>query len=231
MRKALFDGKLGKNAASRRETKEPIVGSCHVKCYDSIHQGMFWALASHSSPVIFNNTCSSWNEISHFFIAGGSRGYIGTLWSIENAVAKSSAEGFYKNLWERTILEATFEMNKAICNSRNANIYIYWGLHFSTMRKPTGEGRVKVLRELLRAFFRWVEKAASTKIEEIEKNSVYILQFIYSELVNNFGKDDLVELEKEIQRNRELRRNLSRRREPVKSIERGVLHLPSETKP
>ena len=130
MRKALFDGSIGKNASNRTRISAPIPTSCHIKCYDSIHQGMFWTLASHSSPLIFNNTCSSWNEISLFFISIGCRGYIGTLWSIDNSTAKQSGEHFYSSLFTGTILDAVFSMATAIRESRDGDIYAYWGLTF-----------------------------------------------------------------------------------------------------
>jgi hypothetical protein len=61
----------------RVRVRDPIYGSCHIQCHDSIHQGDFQSLAGSSSPVIFNNTCSSWHEIATSFVAAGCRGYIG----------------------------------------------------------------------------------------------------------------------------------------------------------
>ena len=65
--------------------------SCAIACADTIHQGQFHALASYSSPIIFNNTCWSWSEVAAFFLAGGARAYVGTLWAIESWVRKIDA--------------------------------------------------------------------------------------------------------------------------------------------
>ena len=90
---------------------------------------------------------------------------------------------------------------------------------------------MNVLKELLRAFFRWAEKAASTKIDEVRNNCVNILQFIHFELMSTFGREDLVGLERQIRRDEKLRGMLSRRAEPAEAFKRGVLHLPSEIRP
>ncbi len=35
-----------------------------------------------SRPIVFNNSCLSWNGVGREFIAAGARGYVGTLWSV-----------------------------------------------------------------------------------------------------------------------------------------------------
>ncbi len=230
MRKALFDGSIGRNAASRKRVEEPIASSCHIKCYDSIHQGMFWTLASHSSPLIFNNTCSSWNEISLFFIAVGCRGYVGTLWSINNVVAKESAERFYEKLMLGTILGAVSEMISGIRESPNADIYVYWGLHFSTIKKPSGKGKAKVFRELIRAAMAWCEKIVVTKILEVKQNSADILRFILSELKSGFEKEDIAIIQETIAKNPEIKQALLSKERALEWLERGVVQYPTERK-
>jgi hypothetical protein len=89
--KAIYANQRNKmNPNARRVKKDRIPNSCAIRCIDSIHQGEFVTLASHSSPLVFNNTCWSWCEVSKFFLAYGARGYIGTLWAIGNDAAVPS---------------------------------------------------------------------------------------------------------------------------------------------
>lgn len=228
MRKSLFDGSIGRNASTRTRISAPIPSSCHIKCYDSIHQGMFWTLASHSSPLIFNNTCSSWNEISLFFISVGCRGYIGTLWSIDNSIAKQAAEHFYGTLFKGTILDAVFGVTTLIRKSRDADIYMYWGLHFLSVRKPSGNAKSRVFTELIRAATVWIEKIATTKLLEIQENSVEILGFILSELKNSYGERSISSLEKTIAKNPNVKQALETKARALGWIERGVIQYPPE---
>jgi len=187
-------------------------------------------LASHSSPLIFNNTCSSWNEISVFFISVGCRGYVGTLWSISNAVAKESGERFYKKLLAGTILEAVSEMIGGIRQSPNADIYVYWGLHFSTIRKPSGTGKVKVRRELVRAAMTWCEKIVTSKILEVKQNSADILRFVYTELKNCFGSEDIAMIQEKLAKRPEIKEALSSKERALEWLEKGVIDYSSEGK-
>lgn len=225
MRKTLFTEEMGKNAV-RRKASHPIFTSCHVKCFDSIHQGEFLVLASQNSPIIFNNTCSSWYEISKNFIAGGCRGYIGTLWKIKNSIAKDAANKFYGNFLERNVLDSFFEMCKQIKTTLDSDIYIYWGLPFSTIKKPKKLGRGKVLGELLRTFFSWVRHIGLTKSREDKRNSIEILRFIKREVKTYFGKKDLQNLEKQlIEKYSELSKEATSDREK-EFLERGSIDLP-----
>ena len=223
MRKALFDGKLTRESATRRRIEEPIASSCHVKCYDGIHQGMFWAVASHSSPLIFNNTCSSWDEISLFFISGGSRGYIGTLWSISNSAAKQGAERFYKTLLGRPVLYSVFDMMTAIRETSDADIYVYWGLHFSTLKKPAHNGMKKVSRELARAATTWCEKIVTSRILEVKENSARILEFVLSELTASSDKDYIAKVQETISKSPEIKEALAMKKRTPEWPERGFL--------
>lgn len=67
------------------------------------------------------------------------------------------------------------------------NIYIYWGLHFSTLKMPASslDGRNKVFRELIQSFSRWAIKVESTKSDEVRKNSVIVLEALYAEILRS----------------------------------------------
>jgi hypothetical protein len=120
-------------SSGRRKIKGPIPMSCCIGCVDSIHQGQFHTLASHSSPLVFNNSCYSWHEVAVFFLACGARGYVGTLWAIGNQAAVIGAQTFYENVFSGSVLAAFHKAVKAIDDTDSKNIYIYWGLHFTTL--------------------------------------------------------------------------------------------------
>ncbi len=200
MRKEIFQKEDVK--PTPRKSKDKIPTSCAIACIDSIHQGMFQILASHSSPLIFNNACWSWSEVSTFFLSNGARGYIGTLWDIENSAAVAGANAFYGNLFDKGVLNAFFESIKAVRGTDAENIYVYWGLHFSTLDRGTSyeESRSRVFRELIRSFFAWLEKVKTIKNQTIKKNSIEVVRSIHTEILNNFKPRDLEKLDAEIRR-------------------------------
>lgn len=129
----------------------------HVECLDNIHQGNFHYLAGQTSPIIFNNSCSSWDEIASQWTGRGARGYIGTLWNIGDDTAKFSAEFFYRMILKNNmeLACAVHNINQRIKNKKYKNIYIFWGLPFIKLDKP--EKRIKqraIIGEMSRFLFR-----------------------------------------------------------------------------
>jgi hypothetical protein len=191
-------GKLNTNA--KRKKKGRIASSCAIRCSDSIHQGQFTILASHSSPLVFNNTCWSWYDVAAFFLACGARGYIGTLWAIDNNAAILGARTFYENLFSGTVLTAFQEAVKAIEGTQSKDIYIYWGLHFTTLSraKSAEQSRTEVFGELLQAVGGWGRVIQTVTSTEVKRNATRVLKSVLHELNTNFGPEDMKTLELEM---------------------------------
>lgn len=135
MQNAIFSDKK-----KNRIRKDNIIGSASIKCCDFNYQAFFNMVASGSqTPIIFNNTCSSWSEIFHSFINSGSRLYIGTLY----INAKNTAEEFYDNVENTFIIDCLNKTQKNLIGTKDENIYIVWGLHFATFKKKIPNPNLK----------------------------------------------------------------------------------------
>lgn len=115
-----------------RGDERRVPGSCVVVCSDGSHQAMFRSLAAYGQPIVFNNTCSSWLGVSHFFLASGAIAYIGTLWDVPLGLATNAAKTFYEHAKEGSLMNAVHAVNLSIEGTKHANIYALWGLPFST---------------------------------------------------------------------------------------------------
>jgi len=228
MRKALFNDEKDKKT-SRVYINRPIYGSCHIRCYDSIHQGEFHAIGSHGCPFIFNNTCSSWLEIAVTIIAAGSRAYIGTLWNIRNDTAVQSAKIFYEKFLDENLIDAFYRMTKSIQNPIDADIYIFWGLHISTIQRPEKFTKRKVLLELINSFFRWKQYAQKIEVPELKRNSFEAAMFIQREIKTNFRPEDLGNFKKDFEKDSQyLTREMESSKFTDNWVSRGVIDLPKE---
>jgi hypothetical protein len=193
MRKAMHQSR--RDGIIRVRVKEPIYASCHIKCYDSLHQGEFRAVASHGCPIIFNNTCSSWYEIAACFIQAGTRAYIGTLWRVGNTTAKNASKSFYEELFVGgNMLLAFHKMLASITNNKYREIYLFWGLHFSTLRIPSQKSDQKLFDNLLASFVRWSNHYQATASPELKRNTIPVLKFISTEIKEKFAPKHLQDL-------------------------------------
>ncbi|WP_419886047.1 hypothetical protein [Paenibacillus sp. B-A-8] len=188
--KSITDDKIN---VQRTKVDYPIEGSCHVQCYDDIHQGQFSSLASHGSPFIFNNSCTSWEEFALHLLNSGCRAYIGTLWNISNEVAVTSSEIFYNTVFKSSILDAFQIMISSIDNDNYKEIYIFCGLHFSTIKKSSNNSLYNLREKLLISINRWIRYSVQTKSFEYRKSALSVIKFLNKELVPFYSNDRVIE--------------------------------------
>jgi hypothetical protein len=221
LRKEILAKGKTKNKALRVKANYQIYSSCHIKCFDDIHQGSLHVVAGHGTPLIFNNTCASWYDIAIMFIAAGSRSYIGTLWNVGNATAAKAARTFYREIFEtRNILLSFWEMNKAVDNEKYQDIYLLWGLHFSTLDRPHQRHPEKYKRALTLAFISWLRKYSETTDAEVRRNSGRILRFLAREMSALLMNDLPVAFVAQLEALRETPQDAE------SDFERGVLNSP-----
>ncbi len=180
------------NKVLRIPFNSKIALSCHIQCADSIHQGDFLGLAGFGHPFVFNNTCSSSHEIAATITRAGARSYIGTLWSVGNQTANRAAKVFYEDLVQQgNLLSAFFAMNKTIINKQYENVYIFWGLHLSTLPKVSVKSDAKILADLIGLYLSWLKKVQTTPDPEVRHNSIPIARFLADEIMRRFTPERL----------------------------------------
>lgn len=187
-----------KNAAPRKP-KNNIPLSNVIFTIDGFHQAMFRILSSHHSPLIFNNSCFSWGETSRFFISSGARGYIGTLWGVENTAAVKVGKLFYSAAKNSSVMTALFRGLQEIKNTNSEDIYVYWGLHFTSISSQgvsLENSRERVFKELMRAFASWIRHIKDLEDGEVKRNSLRVIRDLHAELVTNFSADVIKKLYK-----------------------------------
>ncbi|CAM4213777.1 hypothetical protein SAMN06265348_10628 [Pedobacter westerhofensis] len=120
-------------------------------------------------PIIFNNSCWSWIRISNNFLVAGARGYIGTLREVDNSLAVRFSMLFYESaFYKGTVVQA---MHHAICEAVHdgeENLYIYWGLHFTTLknRERVEVNKTRVLHSLGQNKATWYRKLRTNTGED-----------------------------------------------------------------
>jgi hypothetical protein len=90
----------------------------------------------HSSPIVFNNSCSSWTTTGRAFLSSGARAHIGTLWPVTNDLAAKIAIKIGQRLHAQEeddlaalLMDAIGEVTAEYPNGKaTAAAYIYVGL-------------------------------------------------------------------------------------------------------
>lgn len=169
----------------RKEKLGIVQKSNCVKCYgEHNYLAKFNNIGGNSSfPLVFNNSCYSWEEVSENFLSQGARGYIGTVGKVDNDIAIQSSDIFYSNVLKKGLMDAVFEINSNLITQDKIGQYIFWGLHFSTLQSPNEEietTREKVKKELKNSLYSWIRKLliGEGKRELIQANIKHIYHLI-----------------------------------------------------
>ena len=180
MMQALRDDDAG---VKRTPVTVPIALSCHIKCYRSFHQGVFDHLAAFAHPIMFNNSCSSSHELAAGFLAAGARCYIATLWSVGDKTAMKAALTFYDSaMADGNVLIAFSAMLRSINNDLYRQIYILWGLHFTSFPHPLTKSDDQIIGGLLATYSLFWKKFTATKDDEVRRNIFPVVRFLLSEI-------------------------------------------------
>ncbi|RFM30981.1 CHAT domain-containing protein [Chitinophaga silvisoli] len=121
------------------EEIKAVPNSRSIMCSDGSFYGIFRHLAGDMKPFIFNNTCWSWGEIVESFIKKGARGYIGTLWEVNDNAAANTAISFYKNVKTMPTADALQDAANMCQLDDDKNIYIIFGFPFTKLHQSTSK--------------------------------------------------------------------------------------------
>jgi|GEM_PF-1320054 len=153
-----FEGKKVKT----REQLQSVANTNATVCIDFNYLGIFDQIAStECHPLIFNNSCWSWMGISSNFLVAGARGYLGTIRDVKNDLAVKFSELFYDTSFHSgTIVQAMRHAINELVPDGEENLYIYWGLHFTTVKNlhPVHINKRLVLQKLGKSKATWHRK-------------------------------------------------------------------------
>jgi hypothetical protein len=128
-----------------------LSGEAAIKCVDGNWLGMLQVISPTEAPLIFNNTCWSGTKMAERFLNAGCRGYIGTLWAVGENTAEASANLFYDVVKRNENIMHALYYARSKAMGQYENIYIYWGLHFATLKpvQSIAQSRIETFKEIL----------------------------------------------------------------------------------
>jgi hypothetical protein len=86
-------------------------------------------------------------------------------------------------------------MNKTITNKKYEDVYIFWGLHFSTLAKVSVKSDAKIFADLIGLYLSWLKKIQTTADPEVRRNSIPVARFLADEIMRRFTPERLKEIE------------------------------------
>ena len=167
----------------QRENLPRVLGSAALKMADDNYIAMPRDLADSGAPVIFNNACASWHQLSGRFMFAGARAYIGTLFPVTGAEAAQVAEFFVENDEDMTLAEALwYSQNQCYGNSGGRRPYVMTGVYPQSLHVFVDDVPSYIRRRMQAAVEKWNRH---TPRDDSEKKAVAeILTYYRAEIAH-----------------------------------------------
>ncbi|WP_144421150.1 hypothetical protein [Ahrensia marina] len=150
-----------------RELIPRVLGSAALKLADHNYIAMPRELADHGSPVIFNNACASWHQLSGRFMFAGARAYIGTLFPVTGTEAAQVAEFFVEHDEGIPLAEALWRaQNKTYDQSQMRRPYVMTGVYPQNLHVFQDDVPSYIQRRLESALDSWNEHTSQSDFEK-----------------------------------------------------------------
>lgn len=116
-----------------------------------------------SRPIVFNNSCLSWVGVGREFIRTGARGYIGTLWSVDQVQAANLARIAMQRMIQQK-MPASRAMRETGVDAQTERAYIFVGPAHAALNADStvGDERSRLIRSagmLFECSTTWLELA------------------------------------------------------------------------
>jgi hypothetical protein len=167
----------------KREIIPRVLGSAALKMHDHNYLAMPRELADHGAPIIFNNACASWHELSGRFMFAGARAYIGTLFPVTEAEAAQVASKFIEHDGAMTLAEALWQaQNDTYGESTARRPYVVTGVYPQSLHIVDDDVPRYIAGRLQAALNAWSTHVAR---EESDRRAVQeIVRYYRSEIVH-----------------------------------------------
>jgi hypothetical protein len=158
-----------------------VKGSMSLKMYDHYYIPVFHSIADHNTPIIFNNACSSWREMSGMFLFAGARAYIGALFDVTGLEAKEIALSLFHRHGRRSLPFALWRAQNEVYDTLR-HPYVMLGPHFTRLRFERNDKIQYLAGRLKKAILNRRHQSETAEKEDVKRNASEYAKFLEKEL-------------------------------------------------
>jgi hypothetical protein len=175
-------------AADREENiikREPIprvIGSMAIQ----LHGGP-WLFASHgfapeAAPLIVNNSCWSWHELSGRTTFAGARAYVGSLMPITDSEAQEVGQALFGRYLGCELATALWLTQRHVYGASARRPYVMVGLPFVSVRPNKADAVSFLNKSYLDSIAHWSDRARLSPHEKVRSNAKRFVSFLIEDL-------------------------------------------------
>jgi hypothetical protein len=160
-----------------------VAGSMAMQLHDGV-----WLFASHgfpaeSAPLLVNNACWSWHELSRRATFAGARGYVGSLFPITDVEAQEVGLALFGRYIGEELPRALWLAQRDIYGTSGRRPYVMVGLPFIAIRPNMTDAVSYMDKAYLDGINHWMERSVGSTHEEVRINSRRFSKFLVEDLI------------------------------------------------
>jgi len=132
-----------------------VVGSAAMKMFDHNYIAVPHALANGRTPIIVNNACVSWHELSQRFTFAGCRAYVGTLYPVTTSEAHDVVVKLLDKHFGKFLRHALWSAQRSTYGDGTRRPYVMTGVYVQRLRVTPRDVPAEILAELKQAHAHW----------------------------------------------------------------------------
>lgn len=159
-----------------------VIGSMAMQLHDGVWLFVSHGFAPESAPLIVNNSCWSWHELSQRATFAGARGYVGSLFPITDAEAQELGQGIFGRYIGEELPRALWLAQREIYGSSARRPYVMVGLPFIAIRPNTTDAVSYMNEAYLNGITHWTNRASGSPHEEARRKAGRFSSFLFDDL-------------------------------------------------
>ncbi|VWB42972.1 hypothetical protein BLA15816_01950 [Burkholderia lata] len=170
-------------APTKKESLKRVKASAAMAMHDNNLLVLPRALAEHGSPIIINNACVSWHQLSERFICGGARAYVGTLYPVSDLEAESIVVNLLGKQWGKCLPHALWSaQNATYGTSSDRRPYVVTGVYPQRLRVTKEDVPVRVMRRMLSARDGWKQHLTAADNDDRRRQTLEVVKYYEREI-------------------------------------------------
>jgi hypothetical protein len=136
-----------------------VKGSAAMAMNDNNMLLMPQSLADNGSPIIINNACVSWHELSQRFMFGNARAYIGTLFPVSTSEAEVILTRLLDQDFGKFLPHAVWSAQRTTYGKNdNRRPYVMTGVYTQKLRSTREDVPRRIMQRMINALRYWQPK-------------------------------------------------------------------------
>ena len=159
-----------------------VAGSMALQLNDGVWIVLVQGFAPGAAPLILNNACSSWHQLSQRLTFAGARAYVGTLFPVTDVEAQEVGQQLFGAQLGKLLPIALWEAQTETYGSPDRRPYVMVGTPWTVVSRNTVNSIRYTHDQYKRAIAEYDRKADMSEFSDVRENSTRYAAFLRQDL-------------------------------------------------